>query len=343
MMKDSNVFTEEFTTSSAADPLNHRVLITPPFIRPGDPIDTYLREHGIETIFNETGKKLGPEALAQAIQHVDGVIVAGEKLDAEVLVNAKRLRVVARTGVGYDQIDVPYLSQRGISVCVTAGMNHRSVAEMALTHLLMAAKRIPESHREYEQGIWLRPIGRELGNTTIGIIGLGTIGKRLVELLKPFGCRVLAYDLYPDRDFAALHGVEFHDWQYVLAESDFLSLHLFLNAESRHWLDAEKISIMKSDAVVVNTARGGVIDEHALIEAIDSGRLAGAGLDVTQNEPLPLDDPLRGNSRIFVTPHLGGSTREARSFGGMKAAKNIVSVLQGTITEDVINQEALQR
>lgn len=254
---------------------------------------------------------------------------------------APRLRVIARPGVGYDSIDLPAATRRGIAVCNMPAVNATAVAELTIALLLMCARHIPRNIDDVRSGSWQRLEGRELRNATLGLVGLGAIGKAVAQLASCFGMSILAYDKYQDTEFADRHGIRYTGIDELLATSDYVSLHMLLDASTRHWVDGSRLARMKPTAYLVNTSRGPVVDEAALYRALRDGVIAGAALDVVEVEPLPADSPLRGLGNVYITPHLGGVTREARERSGRGAAQNVLNVLDGREPTNVVNPDAL--
>ena len=315
-----------------------RVLIGSHFLRPGDKVDRQLKAAGLEVRY---GLKRGSSEseIAEALADVDAAIVASTQINERTIAGNKRLRVIYRTGVGFDNIDVDVATRNGIAVCVTSGLNSNAVAEMAHFLMLASVRRVPENLRDYDTGGWTRWNGRELSRATVGIVGLGRIGRRLIELLSPYGVQVLAHDVAPDFEFAKEHGVSIVSPDLLLSQVDILSLHLALGPATKGWLSRERLARMKPTAHIVNTSRGEVIDEEALADALRGGQLAGAALDVTVDEPQPTDSVLRSLPNVLLTPHIGGSTVESRLLSGRRAVANILSGLRGEDMPDLINPE----
>lgn len=315
-----------------------RVLVTVPFLPAGHAALAPFTAAGID-IVHATSRHLTEADWTSLVAGFDGAIVGGDPFNARVLSAAPRLKAIARGGVGYDAIDVPAATANGVAVCIHAGLNQSSVAELALTLMLASMRRLPENLSDYANAGWSRFNGRELTGATVGIVGLGRIGKRLVQLLAPFGVTALAYDAYKDAAFASEHGVTYVGAEELLERADIVSLHMPLGPETRNWLNAERLSQMQPDAYVINTARGEVIDQAALIDALSAGRIGGAALDVAMGEPLAVDHPLRRFPNVLLTPHIGGATRQARELGGTSAVSNILAILTGGSTPDVINPD----
>ncbi len=320
---------------------DQRVLITPEFLSPGDPVDQLLREHGFKTVHDTYLRPRSHEELVELFADVDGAIIASDEVSEAVMDAAPRLRVIARPGVGYDSVDVRAATERGIVVCNMPGVNSTAVAELTIAQLLLCARRIPPNIDDVRSGSWRRMEGRELRGATLGLIGLGAIGKAVARLATCFGMSVLAHDKQQDPEFADRHGVRYVGIEELLRSSDYVSLHVFLDASTRHLIDGSKLALMKPTAHLLNTARGPVVDEAALYQALREGAIAGAALDVVEVEPLPADSPLRQLRNVYITPHIGGVTREARDRSGLGSAHNVLNVLAGGHPANVVNPEAL--
>lgn len=322
------------TTSGTVD-----VLITTAFLHPGDEIDRLLQAEGLSTRHEPDLAALPAPERRELLSGVRAIIAGTMPLTAEDLGSADRLKIVVRTGVGYDSVDVATASGRGVPVCITAGANRNAVAEHVFALMLALARRVPENIGNLAAGTWQQLTGRELRGATLGILGLGSIGKAVAGVAAGFGMDVIAYDPYFDEAFAAAHGVRRGELDEVLAEADFVTLHLFLDETTRNLIDAERLRTMKSDAVLINTARGGIVDEDALVEGVRSGEIGGAALDVFATEPLPQDSPLLHTPGILATTHVGGATREARGESGRMAAENVIEVLRGGAPQYVVNPD----
>jgi phosphoglycerate dehydrogenase-like enzyme len=258
------------------------------------------------------------------LRGVTGAIVAHDALTADVLARADRLRAVVRSGVGYDAIDVDAAARLGIQVSNLPGINSNAVAEYTIGLLLSAARGLVASAAGVAAGGWPRGSGQELRGATLGLVGYGPAARAVVPLAAAFGMRILCSTRYPDEST-----VEFVDLSTLLRESDYVSLHAALTPATRHLIDGAALALLKPTAVLVNTARGGLVDETALAAAVSAGRLAGAALDVVTAEPLPADSPLRGVDGITVYSHLAGQTAQARHATALAAAHELVAALRG--------------
>ena len=261
-----------------------------------------------------------------------GILVRMGRVDEAIFAAAPQLRVISKHGVGVDNIDVDAASARNIPVVVASGANAVSVAEHAIALLLAVAKKIVPLDRGMREGRWEKPgfQGRELAGSTIGLVAFGAIAQQTARYAKALGMTVLAYDPYAGDEVFAAEGVtRVADLETLLRDSDIVSLHSPLTPQTRHLINAESLALMKPDAIIINTARGGLIDEAALLDALQQGRIAGAGLDSFATEPTGPDHPFWSDLRLVVTPHIGGVTSAANLRVGVGAAQAIVDVLAG--------------
>lgn len=275
-----------------------------------------------DVVFNDSGRTLAGDELVAFLKGADRAIVALERIDDSVLARLPRLKIVAKYGVGLDNIDIDALRARGISLGWQGGVNRRSVAELALAFAIMMLRHLPMAHQEVLDGRWRQHIGRDLSARTVGIVGCGHIGQDLARLLRAFGCRVLAHDL---RDLSAFHasvGSTAATLDTLLTEAEVVSLHLPLTALTAGLFDAGTLARMRRDAILINTSRGGIVDETALRQALASGALAGAAFDVFGTEP-PNDLELLALPNFFASPHLGGSSAEAVLAMGRAAIRGL--------------------
>ncbi len=319
-----------------------RILITSILLQPGDPVDRRLRAEGFETIHRPLLQGRTEDELIELLQGIDGVIASADPFTARVLEAAPRLKVISRTGVGYDAVDMEAATRRGVIVCNTPGVNRHAVAEWAMALMLYCSRRMAANLAEIAKGGWGRYQGVDLAGKTLGIVGLGTIGKELAQRAHALEMRILACDVLHDLQFAEAHGVRYVPLEELLRESDFVSLHLFLNQKSRHLINAERLALMKPTAYLINTSRGGVVDTQALCEALEAKRIAGAALDVFEGEPLSPESPLRALDNVYLSPHVAGHTADARALSGAAAADNLIRALTG-FPANVVNPEVLGR
>ena len=306
-----------------------RLLVTPTSYGKNDPrLKTQLEEQVGEVIYNPTGKPLTSAELAQLLPGIDGYIAGLDGIDAQALQAADRLKVIARYGVGVDKVDLVAAREKGIVVTNTPGANSVSVAELALGLMLALARQIPEAVDAVHQGKWPRYSGLSLEGKTIGILGLGAIGKQLARRLAGFDCRILAYDPFADAAFAKNNHVELVTLDEVVKEADFITLHLPLLPGTRGMVNDAFLNRMKKGAFLINTSRGEVLDEEALLRALQSGHLKGAGLDAFAVEPPDPKNPLLALPQVIATPHLGAQTDGATSNMGWFAMRDCLAVLQ---------------
>jgi len=277
--------------------------------------------------------------LLSAVTDVDAILVrSATKVDAEVLAAAGALKVVARAGVGLDNVDVPAATQAGVMVVNAPTSNIVSAAEMAVGLLLAAARNIAPASASLRHGEWKRSkySGIELFEKTLGIVGLGRIGVLVAQRMGAFGMNLLAYDPFVQAGRAAQLGVRLVPLEELMAEADFISVHLPKTPETTGLIGADQLSRCKSRAVLVNAARGGIVDEAALYDALKTGRIAAAGLDVFSTEPCT-DSPLFELENVVATPHLGASTEEAQEKAGISVAASLRLALSGELVPDAVN------
>ena len=320
---------------------NYRILITTIFLHPGDEVDRRLRAEGWETIYKPFLTSRGEDELIDLLRGVDGVIVSSDPFTARVLDASPQLKVISRTGVGYDAIDVKAATARGIIVCNTPGVNRHAVTEWTFALLLSCSRKLKENQAEVRKGGWTRHEGIDLAGKTLGLVGLGTIGKEVAQRACAFEMRILACDVIRDVQFAEAHNVTFVPLEELLRESDFVSLHTFLSDKTRHLINDERLSLMKPTAFLINTARGPIVDTEALCRALTEKRIAGAALDVFEGEPLRADSPLRALENLYLSPHVAGATADARSLSGATAAENLISALKGERPQWILNPDVL--
>jgi D-3-phosphoglycerate dehydrogenase len=263
-----------------------------------------------ESKFNETGKPLKGEALIAFLRGYERAITGLEVLDKTVFSALPSLRVVSKYGVGLDMIDLAAARRHGIAIRWTAGVNRQSVAELTIAFMIALARNLMPLTREIRNGIWTHGGGRQLSSATVGIVGCGHVGKTVARLCRAFGSKVLAYDIVDYREFYSENNVTAVQLDELLAESDFVTLHVPLDDSTRGMIGDAQIAAMKSGAFLINTARGGIVDEQALKRALIDHKLAGAAFDVFQNEP-PADTELVMLPNFVGTPHVGASTTEA--------------------------------
>ena len=307
-----------------------RVLITLSELvyQPG-PCQQLLAEGGLEVVYPPRGMSLYDEdRLIAHLPGIDCVLAGNEPFSRRVLL-ASRLRAIARFGVGYDAIDVPAATELGIAVAITPGMNQASVAEHAMALMLGILRGLPVRDRAVRAGGWThRDPLPPLRGKTLGLVGLGRIGREVVPRAQAFDVNVIAHDPMPDMAFFAVRGIRLVSLDALLAESDIVSLHLPCTAKTQRIMNADTLAKMRRGAYLINTARGGLIDEEALADALESGQLAGAGLDAFAQEPPPVDHRLLKLDNVLLTPHLAGVDHDSLRGMSCLAAECLVRLYQ---------------
>jgi D-3-phosphoglycerate dehydrogenase len=319
------------------------VLVSAPdFGRIGDEALRLLRDAGCRITSNPGSGTLTEDALVVAVADADAMIAGVEPVTARVLDAAPRLRVVARRGVGCDTVDVAAATERGVAVTITAGALTDAVADHAMALLLAVARRVPQFDRLVKSGGWDRVPGVDLGGKTLGLLGFGAIGRAVARRAAGFGMRVLACDVLPDAAAAEALGVTLCGQDTVLAESDFVSLHVPLGPTTRGLIGATALRRMKPSAYLINTSRGPVVDEAALLQALRDGTLAGAGLDVFEHEPTR-NRALVELDSVVATPHVASHTVETVARMERSCAEAVLATLHGQRPAHVVNPEVYDR
>ena len=289
-----------------------------------------LREAGFEPVV--VNRKLDlwqAENLIGELRDCVACIAGSEPFTPKVITACLKLRVIARTGVGFDAVNLPACDQAKVGVATTPGVNHHAVAEHTIAMLMSLARRLPERDRDVRRGVWGKePTPRVMGRT-LGIVGLGRIGRAVATRARGLGLNVLAFDPFPSREFAEQWEVELVPLDELLSRSDYVSLHLPMDQSVRHLINADTLQRMKRGSVIINTARGPLIDEVALCDALKSGHLRAAGLDVFEKEPLPLDSPLLSLENVLVCGHLAGLDEESQRDTLKMSAETIITLRQG--------------
>lgn len=312
----------------------YKILITDP-----------LSEHGIQQLLDAPDVEvvrqpnLSPTDLLSVIGDYDALLVRSQtQVTAEVLAAGKKLKVVGRAGVGVDNIDINAATEAGVVVINAPDGNTVSTAEHSFAMLMAVARNIPQAHKKLTEGTWDRKSfqGVELNNKVLGIIGLGRIGTEVAKRAKAFGMTVLAYDPFLTEERAQKLGVTHATVDDICRQADFITVHTPLTKETRHIISSREFAKMKDGVRIINCARGGIIDEKALYEAILTGKVAGAALDVFEVEP-PVDNPLIGLPQVVVTPHLGASTVEAQENVAVDVSGEILKVLRGEPFKNAVN------
>jgi phosphoglycerate dehydrogenase-like enzyme len=296
-----------------------------------------LRDAGFDVVVADRKLDLYTTAgLLAATEGIDAVIAGSEPWPRAVLEARPKIRVLSRTGVGFDAIDLPACDERRVVVATTPGVNHHAVAEHTLALLLGLVRGFPRRDQTVRNNVWERPSTPRLMGRTVGVVGLGRIGQAVVEKLAGFGVRVVGYDPYPNSEFVRRSGVELLSFDDLLAQSDYLTLHLPVNRETTKIINAQSLAKLKPGAVLINTARGALVDEPALIEALQSGRLRAAGLDVFAQEPLPPTSPLLSMSQVYLSGHIAGLDDESQFDTLTMSADTILQLSRGQWPADRI-------
>jgi D-3-phosphoglycerate dehydrogenase len=317
-------------------PTSRTVLVTSTFF--DEAASAFLKAHNCKVVLSGLGPgvpdtSLSNERVFELLRGANGWIVATAPVTRQMMESFPELLVIAKRGVGYDQVDVAAARELGRVVTFAPGGNGPSVGDHTIALMLAVAKRLCEFQERMRAGDWsVQPVS-ELYRKTVGLVGLGRIGRGVAQRLNGFEATILAYDEIPDQVYASAHGIRFVDFPYLLGESDYISLHLPLTPASRHLIDERALASMKETAILINTARGGLIDEAALLKALRAGKLGGAGLDVFWGEQEPsgrtVAEELMRLPNVVVTPHVAGASREGLARGNMLAAQGIVAVLDG--------------
>lgn len=315
---------------------NRRVIITQNFF--DEASLAYLRAHGCDAEIVElpaapTEATLDVAAIKDVVGDAAGWIVGHARITREVLEALPALQIVSRRGVGYERVDIEAARDLGRVVTIAAGGNDATVADQVIGMMIAAGRRFREAQAQMQAGPWKILLGTDLYRKTVGIVGLGRIGRSLVQRLRGFEANILVATPKPDADYAAQTGVRYVDLEEIWRESDYISVHAPLTPATRHLIDATTIEKMKPGAIVINTARGGLVSDSDLLAALQAGRLGGAGLDVFESESdqamKSVTDALLALPQVVAAPHAGASTREGLDRTNMIAAECVVAVLDG--------------
>lgn len=288
-----------------------------------------LEEAGCAIIENPHGRPYTLEELKEIVPDIDGVVVGVDTWNEEVFRLAPKLRAMARFGVGVDNIDLAAAKAHGIIVSNSPGINSTAVAEQAIALMLCLVREVPRLNAAVRNGGWPRPMFHELKSRTIGFLGFGAIARNAAERLAGFHPRMIAYDMYPDQEAAARLGVEMVSRKEVLEQSDILSIHLPATPATKHFVNRDTIAVMKYGVLVVNTARGSIVNEAHMAEAMQAGKVAGFGTDVFEKEPIDPNGPLFHMENYIATPHVSAETYENCETTSMVTAKALLAVLRG--------------
>lgn len=295
-----------------------------------------LEEAGFEIIENQNGRPLTFQELKENVGDICAVVAGVDTWDEAVLELAPKLKVISRFGVGIDNIDVKNARKRGITVTNCVGANSNAVAEHAVALIMASVRRIPRLMETTKKGAWERAVYHEFGAMTIGFLGFGAIARMTAEKLKAFGARMIAYDLYPDLEKARELGVDMVSLDELWNFSDVLTIHVPSIPSTRHMINKETIAKMKRGVHIINTARGAIIDEKALYEGLSSGKIGGAAIDVYEQEPIDVQNPLFSLPEFIGTPHVAAETYENYENCGVITARAIIDVFTGKQPENIV-------
>lgn len=284
-----------------------------------------LENAGFELVMNPHGRKLTKEETAELAKGCHGIVAGTEKYDKDMLNSLKELKVISRVGTGTDAIDLEAAKELEIAIFKTPDGPTDAVAELALALMLCVFRKISVMDGEVKNDIWKKRMGNLLKGKTVGIIGMGKIGRRLIELLKPFRCTVIANDPYPDGEWAKKNNVSLIELDKLLEESDIVSIHIPFSEETKHLINRERMDRMKDSAVIINTSRGGIVEETSLFDALKYQKLGGAALDVMEKEPYR--GPLSELENVVLTPHVGSYAKECRIRMETEAVRNLIDYL----------------
>lgn len=290
-----------------------------------DPLDL-LKDNGCEIIMSQFSRQLTEDELVPIVKGIDGIIVGDDEVSAKVIEASDVLKVISKHGVGVDNIDIASAKAKGIVVTNTPGVNADAVADLIFGMIICLARRIIESDKMTKSGEWLRICGVSVWNKTIGILGLGKIGKGVALRAKGFNMKILGYDIIEDKDFNKMHSVTFCGIDEILTEADFVVITCNLTEDTKGMIGEKEFRLMKNTGYLINTSRAEIVNQNALLNALREKKIAGAGIDVYEKEP-PINDPLLKLGNIITTSHIGAYTKEAIKKMGDIAAQNTLDVL----------------
>ena len=289
------------------------------------------------------------DVLLKNVADVEGLLsLLTDKIDAELMDKAPKLKVVSNYAVGFDNVDIPEATKRGIIVGNTPGVLTDTTADFAFTLIMSAARRVAEGDRYVRAGKWktwgpMLLLGQDVYGSTLGIIGLGRIGAAVARRAKGFNMRTMYYDVIRQKQYEDELGIEYATLDRVLTESDFITIHTNLTPETHHLISTKQFEKMKRTCILVNTSRGPIVDNMALYEALRTGKILYAGLDVTEPEPLPADHPLLTLDNVIIAPHIASASVVTRTKMGLIAADNLIAGLKGELGPNPVNPEVLKK
>lgn len=315
-----------------------KILVTPTSLQPSKDMAALevLKNFSSDIVFNSTGRPLTEDELIPLLKDCDGYIAGLDFITKKVIDSCPKLKVISRYGAGYDRVDIVAAKEKGIIVTNTPGVNAEAVGELAFCLALSVARKVPYLNEQTRAGKWVRSTGVEFYGKTMGIMGLGAIGRVVARCAKGFGMTVIAYDPYINEEYCRENNIGVKTYDEVINSADVISLHLPLNDQTKHLINADVIAKMKNTAIIINASRGGIIDEGAAYEALKSGKLGGLGLDAFEIEP-PENSPLFELNSVVVTPHTGAHTKEATDNMANASVKNLIDVLSGRKCLYIVN------
>jgi len=295
---------------------------------------TILQAENIAYHLNPYGRKMTTSELASEIKEYDALIAGTEKIDAQVFENAPNLKLISRVGIGLDGVDFEQAKKHGVRLAFTPDAPTVAVAELCVSLILDCLRHVSATDRHLRQGQWHRHMGEMLYGKTVGIIGIGRIGKNLAHLLQPFNVKILGNDILPDIAFGRMMEIEWVNKETLFKCSDVISLNLPLTRDTYHLISETALKQMKPTAILINTARGEVVDETALVKALEQGTIAGAAIDVFENEPY--SGPLCDCENVVLTCHMGASTKQSRYMMEMEATQEVIRFHKGNKMENEV-------
>lgn len=315
-----------------------KILVTPTSLQPGKGIQALevLANYSQDLVFNPMGRPLTEDELIELLKDCDGYLAGLDYITERVINSCGKLKIISRYGAGVDRVDLNAAKAKGIAVTNTPGVNAQAVAELAIGLIMSLTRKIPFLNNHTRQNEWVRITGIELRGKTLGILGLGAIGKTLAKIAQGFSMKVISYDPYINQDYALANNICVKTFDEVIQESDIISLHLPLTPSTKHLINGEVMASMKKGTILVNTSRGGLIDEDAAYRLLKSGHLGGLGLDAFELEP-PNNSPLFELDNVVVTPHTGAHTKEATDNMANDSVKNLIDVLSGNSCPFILN------
>ena len=316
-----------------------KILVTPTSLQPakGSKALEILREFSDDLVFNELGRPLTEDELIPLLKDCDGYVAGLDFVTEKVINSCENLKIISRYGAGFDRVDIAAAKAKGIPVTNTPGVNAEAVGELAFSLILSVARRITYLNNSTRNGEWVRSTGMELKGKTIGIMGLGAIGQVVARCAKGFEMNVIAYDPFINEAYCKENNITVCTFDEVVEQADVISLHLPLLDSTKHMINKDAISKMKPTTILINTSRGGIIDEDAAYEALKAGKLGGLGLDAFEIEP-PTGSTLFELDNVVVTPHTGAHTKEATDNMANAAIKNLIDVLSGKGCPYIVNK-----